>query len=222
MGRRAFSRFMDGLRSAPKFYDNLANLLQSKNGKSKGARVALIVNEQLRISEKTSCVRDNFVSFGLRRHVVAHGSGGVCTKKAPAKNRGLYGSGRIGSAVRMVFSPVIQGSYALRCRDCTGPKPLRLFSPYLAGFARRPCHPALMGCFRVSQKFGQSNLLRLTASKMASAGGTIKGEIPEARTPLPWPGKAHRAASARKAGIRPMRRPMAKPRRPAARLTLCS
>jgi hypothetical protein len=111
---------------------------------------------------------------------VAHGSGGVCTKKAPAKNdRGLYGSGRIGSAVRMILSPVSQGSYALRCRDCTGPKPLRLFSPYLAGFARRPCHPALMGCFRVSQKFGQSNLLRLTASKMASAGGTIKGEIQE-------------------------------------------
>lgn len=26
-----------------------------------------------------------------------------------------------------------------------------LFSPYLAGFARRPCHPALRECFRVSQ-----------------------------------------------------------------------
>ena len=51
----------------------------------------------------------------------------------------------------MVLSPVSQGSYALPCRDCTGPKPFRLFSPYLAGFARRPCHPALRECFRVSQ-----------------------------------------------------------------------
>jgi hypothetical protein len=38
----------------------------------------------------------------------------------------------------MLRSPVSQGSYALRCvalpcRDCTGPKPFRLFSPYLAG-----------------------------------------------------------------------------------------
>jgi hypothetical protein len=40
----------------------------------------------------------------------------------------LYGSGRIGSAVRTAKC------VALPCRDNTGPKPFCLFNPYLAGF----------------------------------------------------------------------------------------
>ena len=47
------------------------------------------------------------------------------------------------NADELARTVVAPGSDALLCREITGPKPFRLFSPYLAGFARRPCHPAL-------------------------------------------------------------------------------
>jgi hypothetical protein len=66
---------------------------------------------------------------------------------------------------------------ALRCRDYTGPKPCRLFSPYLAGFARRPCHPALWDVFRVSQNVGQNKPPLADASEMVTANAPFKHEI---------------------------------------------
>jgi hypothetical protein len=58
----------------------------------------------------------------------------LCTKKAPASDdRGVYGSGRIGSAVRTGYqSRKVREAMrcdALPCRDNTGPKPFRHAAP---------------------------------------------------------------------------------------------
>jgi hypothetical protein len=64
-----------------------------------------------------------------------------------------YGSGRIGSVVRMVG-------------DLTGPKPFRLSAP-ITPFCPEAVSPRALGCFRVSQKLGQRDLLWLTRGMLA-------------------------------------------------------
>jgi len=57
----------------------------------------------------------------------------------------LYGSGRIGSSVRMDFALPYTPCIAAISRDhrTFEPRPFRPFSAYLAVFPRRPCHSPL-------------------------------------------------------------------------------
>ena len=66
------------------------------------------------------------------------------------------------------YSPVGKGIHALRCRDLTGPEPFRPLTP-ISPVCRGAVSPRALGCFPVSQKFGQQDLLWLTIAIWATA-----------------------------------------------------
>jgi hypothetical protein len=82
-----------------------------------------------------------------------------------------YGSGRIGSVVRMVG-------------DLTGPKPFRLSAP-ITPFCPEAVSPRALGCFRVSQKLGQRDLLWLTRGMLA--GGHLFNRLRHQGIRIPAP-----------------------------------